>query len=233
MVRPGRGESVSRPAARRAAEARTGAGPAMSEAAADEAVRHSDVARHVARAAARLFAERGYDATSVREIVEAAGVTKPTLYYYFASKEGLAQELLIRPLRRLVAELDALARGPEEPRAAITAMLAAKFAFCRDDPDRARFVYALFFGPLGSGLAVEMAQIGEAMDALWLAAARRLAAAGLIPPARVDDCVAMLRGLIVVTTVDFLYRDAAIGPDRPARLVEAVLRGLGTETARG
>ena len=63
----------------------------------------SPVARHIARAAARLFAERGYDATSVREIVEAAGVAKPTLYYYFRSKEGLAQALLTVPLTSLVA----------------------------------------------------------------------------------------------------------------------------------
>ena len=56
------------------------------------------MARHIARTAARLFAERGYDATSVREIVEAAGVAKPTLYYYFRSKEGLAQALLTVPL---------------------------------------------------------------------------------------------------------------------------------------
>ncbi len=57
----------------------------------------STVARHIARTAARLFAERGYDATSVREIVEAAGVAKPTMYYYFRSKEGLAQALLTVP----------------------------------------------------------------------------------------------------------------------------------------
>ena len=67
----------------------------------------SPVARHIARAAARLFAERGYDATSVREIVEAAGVAKPTLYYYFRSKEGLAQALLTVPLSNLVATLAA------------------------------------------------------------------------------------------------------------------------------
>lgn len=46
------------------------------------------------RQASSLFASRGYDAVSVREIVEAAGVTKPSLYYYFNSKEGLARALI-------------------------------------------------------------------------------------------------------------------------------------------
>jgi AcrR family transcriptional regulator len=39
--------------------------------------------------AANLFAEKGYAGTYVREIVEKAGVSKPVLYYYFQSKEGL------------------------------------------------------------------------------------------------------------------------------------------------
>lgn len=49
---------------------------------------------HVLRAAAQLFAERGFDAVSVREIVQAAGVTKPALYYHFGSKEGLALAIM-------------------------------------------------------------------------------------------------------------------------------------------
>jgi AcrR family transcriptional regulator len=41
-----------------------------------------------------MFAEKGYAGTSVREIVEKAGVSKPVLYYYFKSKEGLFLAIL-------------------------------------------------------------------------------------------------------------------------------------------
>ena len=41
-----------------------------------------------------LFATRGYDAVGVQEIVENAGVTKPTLYHYFGNKLGLLETLL-------------------------------------------------------------------------------------------------------------------------------------------
>jgi len=41
-----------------------------------------------------LFAEKGYAGASVREIVEKAGVSKPVLYYYFKSKEGLFYAIL-------------------------------------------------------------------------------------------------------------------------------------------
>lgn len=44
--------------------------------------------------ALELFYEKGYDAVGVQEIVDQAGITKPTLYYYFGSKKGLLESLL-------------------------------------------------------------------------------------------------------------------------------------------
>lgn len=41
-----------------------------------------------------LFYARGYDAVGVQEIADRAGITKPTLYYYFGNKIGLLKELL-------------------------------------------------------------------------------------------------------------------------------------------
>src|SRR5215210_6661687 len=134
--------------------------------AAPERIEQSEVARHIARVAARLFAARGYDATPVRAIVEAAGVTKPTLYYHFGSKEGLAQALLTVPMTRLAATQRATLEEAGDPVSQLAEMVEAHFAFCREDPDRARFVYALFFGPLGSGLSAELARFGETLTVL-------------------------------------------------------------------
>src|SRR3954453_4036425 len=91
----------------------------------------SQVARHIARVAARLFAAHGYDATSVRTIVEAAGVTKPTLYYHFGSKEGLAQALGARPLSALLNGLHAILAAPADPVERLVRTFEAHFAFCR------------------------------------------------------------------------------------------------------
>ncbi|MFI6349310.1 TetR/AcrR family transcriptional regulator [Streptomyces sp. NPDC050560] len=65
--------------------------------------------RRLLAAATRLFAERGYDRTSVQEIVEAAGVTKGALYHYFGSKEDLLQEIYARLLRLQQERLDSFA----------------------------------------------------------------------------------------------------------------------------
>lgn len=48
----------------------------------------------ILQCAEELFYSRGYDAAGVQEIVEMAGVTKPTLYYYFGSKRGLLEAIL-------------------------------------------------------------------------------------------------------------------------------------------
>ncbi len=56
--------------------------------------------------AKELFYAKGYDAVGVQEIVDRAGLTKPTLYYYFGSKLGLLETLLeiqFEELRRMKA----------------------------------------------------------------------------------------------------------------------------------
>lgn len=64
----------------------------------------SDLRSRILREATRLFAEHGYAATSVRELVEAAGCTKPALYYYFESKDAL----FIEAIRAGTADIDSL-----------------------------------------------------------------------------------------------------------------------------
>ncbi|MCL2126924.1 MAG: TetR/AcrR family transcriptional regulator [Treponema sp.] len=41
-----------------------------------------------------LFSAKGYEGVSVSELAEASGITKPTLYYYFGSKEGVFEAVL-------------------------------------------------------------------------------------------------------------------------------------------
>lgn len=62
--------------------------------------------------AIRLFGRRGYSATSVREVVQAAGVTKPTLYYYFENKEALFVQCLETQLQGLAQLIDATLQSP-------------------------------------------------------------------------------------------------------------------------
>jgi AcrR family transcriptional regulator len=57
-------------------------------------VSHSKTRQHILRAALRHFANSGYAAASVQQIVDDARVSKPALYYHFKDKAGLFQALV-------------------------------------------------------------------------------------------------------------------------------------------
>jgi AcrR family transcriptional regulator len=67
------------------------------------------VPRRLMSVATKLFAQKGFDRTSVQEIVEAAGVTKGALYHYFGSKDDLLSEIYGRVLREQMAQLEKVA----------------------------------------------------------------------------------------------------------------------------
>jgi AcrR family transcriptional regulator len=60
----------------------------------------------------RLFAERGFDGTSIEEIAAQAGVSKPVVYEHFGGKEGLYAVVVDREVERLTAVTVALSEGP-------------------------------------------------------------------------------------------------------------------------
>ena len=67
--------------------------------------------------AVTVFAEHGYHATSMNDVAEAAGVTKPVLYQHFSSKRELFVELLTEigdELRETIAKATADAAGPRQ-----------------------------------------------------------------------------------------------------------------------
>jgi AcrR family transcriptional regulator len=66
--------------------------------------RRGDTRERIQATALELFAEQGYEKTSLREIAERLGVTKAALYYHFNSKEDIVVSLF----DGLLAEVDAI-----------------------------------------------------------------------------------------------------------------------------
>jgi AcrR family transcriptional regulator len=169
----------------------------------------------------------------VRAIAEAAGVTCPTLYYHFKSKEGLAQELLTRPSAAVVAALRRLLDDSTlEPIARLVRMANVLLDFSRESPVRARLLYAVMFGPADETLAAEADCFVRQISGLLREAAARLTEAGIVPATRADDLVKALRGQVVIHTMDFLYRGGALEPALAARIVADLLLGLAEPGAR-
>jgi AcrR family transcriptional regulator len=80
--------------------------------------RRSDTRARIQRVALELFAEQGYERTSLREIAERLGVTKAALYYHFKSKEDIVRSFTEDYFSRLDA---IIAWGRNQPPTAHTA----------------------------------------------------------------------------------------------------------------
>lgn len=96
--------------------------------------------------AVSLFAVRGYDAVSVREIVLAAGVTKPSLYYHFGSKEGLAQALIEEFLAAATSTRHAVFESTHGIRDVLEAYTREMLALALRYRDTLAFAFSIWFG---------------------------------------------------------------------------------------
>ncbi|NTV63835.1 MAG: TetR/AcrR family transcriptional regulator [Oscillochloris sp.] len=65
----------------------------------------------IIEAATHLFMQRGYKAVSISDIIKAADVTKPTLYYYFADKEELFVQMGLTLMETMGTQLREAASG--------------------------------------------------------------------------------------------------------------------------
>ena len=98
--------------------------------------------RQLLDVAQEVFAERGFHATSMDEVAEAAGVTKPVLYQHFDSKRRLYRELLEdvgQQLLDAIAEATAVAQTPRQQ---VENGFVAYFRFVLDQ----RSAFRLLFG---------------------------------------------------------------------------------------
>lgn len=120
--------------------------------------------------AERIFAERGFDATTLGEIASAAGIRAPSLYEYFDSKERLYDAMLERACEPLFAILDGYARqttGPADPRPNLLGKVLEAF---RERPHLPRLMHqeALLGGPHLQRILQErmQAMFGRTLDVL-------------------------------------------------------------------
>jgi AcrR family transcriptional regulator len=99
--------------------------------------------RLIEQAAAQLFAEHGYEMTTVEHISAAAGVSKPMLYRHFESKRDLCMKLMERRRDELAAApLGTFLETEGSAAARLAAMIDAWFAHVEEHPHTSRLLFA-------------------------------------------------------------------------------------------
>lgn len=96
----------------------------------------NELAKARARAlGARLFAEKGYQETTTRELAAAMDVTNGTFYYYFSSKEDLLYQISRDALVEITAAIKDALDGVDDPETRIRKMIAAHMTTILSSPD--------------------------------------------------------------------------------------------------
>lgn len=108
----------------------------------DSARRRDKLESAILAAATRLFAECGYEGTSIAAVAERTGISKQNLFYYFPTKQGLYQRVLDDVLDDWLERMAKLADAAGEPADVLRAYVAAKLRFSREQPWASR-VYAM------------------------------------------------------------------------------------------
>jgi TetR/AcrR family transcriptional regulator len=101
-----------------------------------------EVERAILGEAVRLFAECGFDGSSVAEIAERAGLSKQNLMYYFPTKQALYKRVLDDVLDDWLARMACLADPDQDPADVLRTYVRAKLRFSREQPLASR-VYAM------------------------------------------------------------------------------------------
>jgi AcrR family transcriptional regulator len=129
----------------------------------------SDTRRALVLDAARsVFAEKGVEGASIREIARKAGYTPGAIYSYFDSKEAIYAALLAESLERLNAEVTAARTFRLQPQLTLAAKAQAWFGFYARNPRDLDLGFYLVQGLAPRGLTGELNQQlnGRLQDAL-------------------------------------------------------------------
>lgn len=197
-------------------------------------IEENDRRQEILEAALRVFAERGFGGSTVKEIAREAGIRSPALiYWYFRDKQDLFKEVLGAkvPVVRAVADLARVMDLP--PEEALTKLGRAYFAFERMDPRVLRLVV---------GEAIRRPEVAEAfvrggpgrvLDFLKRYLERQIEL-GRLRPHDVRSGARMFVGMLIPQLAGKLFfpalvEDGLTDEEHLKNAVEIFLRGLAPE----
>lgn len=102
--------------------------------------RPDNVKERILEEATRLFAENGFEGTTIQAIADAVGIRKPSLIYHFASKDALREQVIEDLLSHWKEEIPRLLMAATDERDRFASVVMALVAFFQADRNRARLV---------------------------------------------------------------------------------------------
>lgn len=183
----------------------------------------------ILRAAAQLFAERGYGATSIDDIGAAAGVSGPAIYWHFQGKQALLAAMLTNISEQLLAAgAEAVAAAPDA-QAALVALVEGQVQFALAQPDLI-VVHGRELRQLDEQQAHSVRALQRQYVDVWVVVLRRLYPR--VARARATAAVQAAIGLINSTPYTGSLRARSLAP-MLRDMALAALHAVGAEGSTG
>ncbi|OGP92365.1 MAG: hypothetical protein A2156_14910 [Deltaproteobacteria bacterium RBG_16_48_10] len=191
------------------------------------------VRQRLLEVATELFARKGYAGTATREIVAAAGVTKPVLYYYFQSKEGIYLELMQRGFKQFETVLDtsSMASGNTEQR--LLHLCGQVFGLIVEKIEMVRLVYSIYYGPPQEAPFFDI----DAVYRKLFETVKQMVVEGIqkkeLRKGNAEDMTWAILGALHITMENELsHPEREIGEEGLRRILKLIFRGISIQKGR-
>lgn len=189
----------------------------------------ADLRGRIIQAAIELFAERGYAATSMREVAERACCTKPALYYHFASKGALFLHALRGETEGIAKLVEIAFNEPGTVRRRMQRAMDAYFDYVRRRPTALRLLLRAEVHPDGDQPSYDFRTARQT----YIEMMRQLIAVGVqsgelregIDPV---DAIHAIAGIADLRCMLWVLENEPIPDDYADRVLDLLFRGMGT-----
>jgi AcrR family transcriptional regulator len=185
-------------------------------------------AERILSTALDLFAVKGYDATAVREICEAAGITKPTLYHFYGSKDGVFQALVRSGFEQYRQLVDAAIATPGTWTERVKLLTRSVFQSASDKPLFWRFMHSVIWAPPGTALpqTESPTQFYDGVVSALADAAQEAVRNGEFAPGPMDVRMLILMGAISEAATGYVIAGKPeLTPELADRLIDTIVGG--------
>ncbi|OEY65271.1 TetR/AcrR family transcriptional regulator [Marinobacter sp. X15-166B] len=132
------------------------------------------------REAARLFRQKGYERTTVRDLATSVGLHSGSVFHHFRTKEDILKAVMVETIRRNTALLQAAVDAAGSDRARLRALVKAELEFINGQSGEAMAVLVFEWRSLSAAARAEVLVLQDGYEQLWLTTLRALHVAGVI-----------------------------------------------------
>jgi TetR/AcrR family transcriptional regulator len=188
--------------------------------------REGDVRDRIFQSALRHFSQKGYAATSLREVSDDAGTTKPMIYYYFGSKEGLYGGIVRDILEEMADAIRSHLPGEAPPDHQVVAYCERYLDHFLAKEEIIALVLREVFGLGGVPMAQFSQALGEQVRQPLDAILRRGMDVGSFQSDSVSVCATAITGILNMYILAHVFGGADIDREGALRQVVYYIHGL-------